>query len=406
MNEHTTINAIINEVMKALSDFGLTDGSIERYAKHFSKMQEFFRKHDKKCFSKNLLDEYWSSLIHRAKPYSPKYLSALRRSIDLVIQYNTNRCITWTHRKRGSAYIPSDYYQKIIDQSIHTLQLEGSSKTWFDTTIRKFCCKLEAHGIFEFSHITPALVSSIITSLGSDHARSMGSVVTSIKKFFGYLNGTGLSTLKITPTLYVIYKRTKHIPPFSIEEIRLLLCACDRNTPQGKRNYSILLLAVTCGLRRSDIQGLKLSNINWYRYEIHLVQSKNKRSVVLPMLGETGNALADYILSARPHGTKFEHVFLTAKAPQRPMITSAFNDMLMKLCEKASVQKIEGRNFHSLRRSAGTWMANSEIPVTTIAQVLGHSSFYSADRYISADPKMVSCSLDFTGIIPTSEVYK
>lgn len=406
MNEHTTINAIINEVMKALSDFGLADGSIELYAKHFSKMQEFFRKHDRKYFSENLLDEYWSSLTHRLKPYSPRYLSALRRSIDLVTDYKADKCITWTHRKRESAYIPSEYYQKIVDHSIHTLQLEGSTKAWFDTTIRKFCCKLEAHGIFEFSHITPVLVSSIITGFGNDNSRSMGSVVTSIKKFFGYLNGAGLSTLEIAPTLYVTYKRTKHIPPFSIEEIRLLLCACDRNTPQGKRNYSILLLAVTCGLRKSDIQGLKLSNIDWYRYEIRIVQSKNKRSVVLPMLGETGNALADYILSARPHGTEFEYVFLTAKAPRRPMVTSAFNDMLLKLCKKASVPKIVGRNFHSLRRSAGTWMANSGVPVTTIAQVLGHSSFHSADRYISADPKMVSCSLDFTGIIPTSEVYR
>jgi integrase len=406
MNEHTTIDTIINEVMKALSAFGLADGSIELYVKHFLKMQKFFRKHDNKYFSENFLNEYWSSLIHRSKPYSPKYLSALRRSIDLVTDYNTKKFITWSHRKRVSAYIPCDYYQRIIDYSIHTLQLEGSTKAWFGTILRKFCCKLEAHGIFEFSQISPALASSIITGFGNENPRSMRLVVSSIKRFFEYLNGAGLSTLEITPALYVTYKRTQHIPPFSIEEIKSLLQACDRTTSIGKRNYSILLLAVTCGLRRSDLIGLKLSDIDWHRYELRIIQSKTKKTILLPMLGEAGNAIADYILSARPNGTGFEYIFLTAKAPRRPMIASAFNDMLLKLCEKASVPKIVGRNFHSLRRSAGTWMANSGVPVTTIAQVLGHSGFHSADRYISADPKMVSCSLDFTGITPTSEVYR
>lgn len=151
---------------------------------------------------------------------------------------------------------------------------------------------------------------------------------------------------------------------------------------------------------------LNLCDIDWHRFELRIVQRKTKKTILLPLLGEVGNAIADYILSARPKDSGFENVFLTTKAPFRPMGPTAFNDMFLRLCATASVQKKAGRNFHSLRRSAGTWMANSGVPVTTISQVLGHSHFHSADRYISADPQMVACSLDFTGILPSSEVYR
>jgi integrase len=124
------------------------------------------------------------------------------------------------------------------------------------------------------------------------------------------------------------------------------------------------------------------------------------------MPAETGNAVADYILEGRPKETGHIRVFLTSRAPLRPLEPSAINDRLLIICGKASITKLPGRNFHSLRRSVGTFMAASEVPVTTISQVLGHSDCNSADRYISANPVMMSCSLDFTGIPVTSEVYQ
>jgi site-specific recombinase XerD len=401
-----TLSFIITEVMKALTGFGLAAGSIRLYRKHFDKMQAYFDQNKNEYYSERMLDNYWCSLVSHTKPYAAKYLIGLRRTIDLVKDFYTNGIIIWSHRKRKRRYNPCDFYQTIITKSICWLQLAGPTLVWYDTVVRKFCCKLENHNILDFSHVSSSIVSGIISEFGVENMRSMGSVVSSLKNFFTFLNKEGLCNIDICSSLFVSYKRVERIPAFSTEEINALLHACDRTTLIGKRNYSIMLLAVTCGLRRSDLVGLELRDIDWHRYELRITQSKTKKAILLPLLGEVGNAIADYILSSRPKDSGYENMCLTSRAPLRPLGPVALNDILTRLCVSASVQKIAGRDFHSLRRSAGTRMANSGVPVTTIAQVLGHSRFCSADRYISADPHMVSCSLDFTGILPASEAYR
>ena len=404
--EQKTISFIIVEILKILVSIGLADGTIKQYQSVFSKIDNFFKQNSCEQYSEKVIKDYWLSLTQKTTPYSLKYLSSLSRSIDLINEYVTNGSVIWSHKKRGCIYTPCTYYQNIIDDSLNKFRFEGSTLSWYKTIARKFCCKLEEYQIFEFSKISSSLITQIITDFGSENSRSMGLALNSIKKFISYLSEKDLCDMQIMPTFLVKYKRVKHIPEFSIDETKSILYACDRNTPQGKRNYSIILLAVTCGLRRSDLQALQLNNIDWHRYELSIVQCKTQKVITLPLTGGTGNAIADYILSARPKDSAYNNIFLTVKAPFRPLITSAYNDMFIKLCKKASVSRIEGRNFHSLRRSTGTWMANSGVPITTISQVLGHSNFHSTDRYISAAPDMVLCSLDFTGISLTSEVYR
>ena len=401
-----TLLFIIAEIIKALTTAGLSAGTLGMYRKYFDKMQNYFLSIGEEYCSEKVLENYWESLVHREKPYSARYLSSLYRTINLVKEYYATGSIVWTLRKKGSSYNPCCYYQKIITDSINRLHLVGSTLQCYDTIVRKFCCKLESLNISNFHKVTNSIVFTIITEIGSENSRSMGNVIIILKKFFSYLEKVGLCKISISSSFFLPYKGVNHIPSFSREEIKAVLRVCDRTTSIGKRNYSILLLAVTCGLRRCDIMELKLCDINWHRYELRIVQRKTKKFILLPLLGEVGNSIADYILSARPENSSFENIFLTVIAPVRPMGPTAYNDMLSSLCSAASVQKIGRRNFHSLRRSTGTWMANSGVPVTTISQVLGHSQFHSADRYISADPQMVSCSLDFTGILPTSEVYR
>jgi len=294
----------------------------------------------------------------------------------------------------------------MIDGSIELFLLKGSTRIWYSNVTRKFCCLLEEKGIFNFSNLKLFDISQIMTIFGKSNPNSMELVVSSISKFFSYLNRKDVCTLQIEPTLYAPCKKKKLIPAYSAGEMQKILQACDRSTQIGKRDYAILLLAASCGLRRSDISGLTLSDIDWERYVIRFLQKKTGKALSLPMPAETGNAIAEYILEGRQEGTENERVFLTSRAPVRPLGPTAFNDLLSRICEKACIPKLPGRNFHSLRRSAGTLMAASEVPVTTISQVLGHSDCSSANRYISANPAMMSCSLDFAGIPITSEVYK
>ena len=404
--EKTTLSFIIEEIMKAFVSFGLAFETVVTYQKSLSKMQYYFKQVGSEYYSEVLLDDYWYYVNHNGKAYSPRYLRLHKRSIALVKEYVAIGKLTWHRFCQEHGHSVFSYFQLTIDESVVKLGIPKGTLKFYISTVRQFCCKLEENGIFEFSQMNLDVVFKIITSFGFTNPHSMGKVVCNLKKFFGYLNERNLSDLQIEPALFRIIKKVKKIPAFTLHEVQSLLSECNRNLLIGKRNYAIILLAVTSGLRGGDIAALKLTDINWHKYEITIVQNKTKKVIVLPLLAETGNAIADYILNARPKSTVCENIFLTINAPIRPLRILALDSMLPRLCQKANVNKAEWQNFHSLRRSTGTWMANTGTPVTTIAQVLGHSDFQSANRYISADPNMVLCSLNFTGIPVTSEVYR
>lgn len=63
------------------------------------------------------------------------------------------------------------------------------------------------------------------------------------------------------------------------------------------------------GLRACDIVALKLTDIDWLRGEIRIVQSKTTNPVILPLTQDVGEALKDYILNARPSAADKE-IFL------------------------------------------------------------------------------------------------
>ena len=63
----------------------------------------------------------------------------------------------------------------------------------------------------------------------------------------------------------------------------------------------------------------------------------------------------------------------------------------------------DGKGFHSLRRAVGKNMITSGVPVTTVAQVLGHNGTSSINKYIALDSvHLKECALDFSGIEVTS----
>jgi integrase len=96
----------------------------------------------------------------------------------------------------------------------------------------------------------------------------------------------------------------------------------DSTTPAGKRNYAMLLLTLRTGLRAVDIINLKLGDIQWKRNAIEIVQSKTGTPLVLPLLTDIGNAIADYILNGRLE-SKQPYLFLRTQAPYRKLSARA-----------------------------------------------------------------------------------
>jgi integrase len=73
--------------------------------------------------------------------------------------------------------------------------------------------------------------------------------------------------------------------------------------------------------------------------------------------------------------------------------------MLEHACNRAGVEKKNGRSFHSLRRTFGTWLAAGEVELTMISQMLGQVRMNSSKPYLSFnDTQMLSCAMGFDDI--------
>lgn len=79
----------------------------------------------------------------------------------------------------------------------------------------------------------------------------------------------------------------------------------------GKRDYAIISLAKTTGLRGSDIISLKLNDIDWKSGVISVTKRRAGIKIQLPLLFETGEAIKDYILNGRPQTDSEKNILST-----------------------------------------------------------------------------------------------
>jgi integrase len=202
---------------------------------------------------------------------------------------------------------------------------------------------------------------------------------------------------------FTVSRETKVYPTLPKSDIAKLLDAIDRTSISGKRSYAIMMLGTVLGLRACDVIALKLTDIDWPRGEIRIVQSKTSQPLVLPLTQDVGEALQDYILNARPK-TKAKEVFLRFNAPHTALKSAVSIGEIYEDCCIAAGLPVS-RRFHNLRRSLGTSMVANGVSVYDVAQVFGDGNVESVKPYIAADTEHLKmCALPFDGIAPVGGV--
>jgi len=225
-------------------------------------------------------------------------------------------------------------------------------------------------------------------------------LIWALRQFVLYINENKLSQVNADRFLLrPATNRKKVLPCFAGKETAAILSVINTATTLGKRDYAILKLAIETGLRGVDILNLKLADINWRKCEITVIQSKTNEVIYLPLLADVGNAIADYILHARPE-SNCPHIFLrTAKPYKKLGSTGAGQNIMSRYLSKAGVQHKawDGKTFHCFRRTKGTRLVEAEISLPDVADLLGHKLLDSTRRYISQnDEKLRACCLNIS----------
>jgi integrase/recombinase XerD len=148
------------------------------------------------------------------------------------------------------------------------------------------------------------------------------------------------------------------------------------------RNYAILLLLATYGLRAGEVVRLRLEDIDWCQECLHVRQSKTGRSTVLPLLVPVGNAILAYLRDGRPP-TDAREVFLRAQAPVRPFRQgSSLYAIVARRLPKAGIHPAGKRGPHTFRHARAVGLLRAAVPLKTIGDLLGHTATASTAIYL------------------------
>jgi integrase len=174
--------------------------------------------------------------------------------------------------------------------------------------------------------------------------------------------------------------RLSDIPrSISWEDVGTVLATVDRRTACGRRDYAILLLLATYGLRGREVAALTLDDIDWKRERLAVPERKAGHSTAFPLSATVGTALVDYLRGGRPD-TDDRHVFFRAVAPFRPIGTAAVSDTARRYLLRAGID-VPRPGSHTLRHSAVQRLVDADFSLKTIGDFVGHRSAASTEIY-------------------------
>ena len=175
------------------------------------------------------------------------------------------------------------------------------------------------------------------------------------------------------------WRETTIPPTMPQSDIEALLASCDRSMLDGARDHAMLLLLARLGLRSIEIARLQVEDLDWRAGDL-LVRGKARRDDRLPILDDVGVALAEYLALRGRHDSR--HVFLTLRAPTRPIRADLVGDVVQRHCRQAGVPHV---GPHRLRHTLATRMLAAGAALAEISQVLRHSDLATTAIYAKVD---------------------
>ena len=158
-----------------------------------------------------------------------------------------------------------------------------------------------------------------------------------------------------------------------------MLESVDRRGAVGKRDYAILVLLVTYGLRAREVAAPTLDDIDWERERLLVPERKAGHCTAYPLSATVGEALLDYLRNARPT-TSQRQMFFTVIAPRVPMSWIAIANRATHYLRKAGI-RVRRPGSHTLRHTCVQRLIDAEFPLKTIGDYVGHRSTSSTEVY-------------------------
>lgn len=266
--------------------------------------------------------------------------------------------------EKGMSANTASAYSDDVDKLIRFLADEGIAIERATTDdLERFVCTLQDVGI---------------------QPRSQARIISGVKGFYKFLRQEGF--MENDPTeLLLTPKIGRHLPEvLTVAEIDRMIEAIDMSKAEGQRNRAIIETLYGCGLRVSELVGLRLSQLFIEEHYV-IIQGKGNKQRLVPISPVAIEQINLYLEQTRSHqvvqrGSE-DILFLNRRGA---MLTRQMIFHIVKqLCELAGVRKVISP--HTLRHSFATHLLEGGANLRAIQQMLGHESITTTEIYVHID---------------------
>ena len=199
--------------------------------------------------------------------------------------------------------------------------------------------------------------------------------LSAIKSFYNYLS-VSTKQIKENPVKDIEFPKIRRSLPkyLTLEESTALLKSV--SGPNKKRDFAILMLFLNCGIRRSELVGLNLTDV--YDDRIRVVGKGNKERIVY-MGASCRKAIDEYLVERNKIVLSDNRALFGSRDKNRISVT-AVHRLVKKHLLEAGMDSTQF-SAHKLRHTAATLMLSNGVDLKTLQEVLGHENLNTTQIY-------------------------
>jgi len=208
--------------------------------------------------------------------------------------------------------------------------------------------------------------------------------IYALRVFFNWLEETGEITYNPMSVLKFKTPESGQREPLTQIEIKQLLESCI-----SLKETAILHLFYSCGLRRSEGEGLNIRDIHFKKQILYVRDGKGARRRAIPMTAKVSHDLESYYLHERAAESKVKDIeaFILNKKGQR-MSGNSYNKILKAILQRAEITK--EASLHHLRHSIATHLLESGLELEKVRDFLGHSHLETTQIYTKVNERQLN----------------
>ena len=401
------LEVITERLKQLLQENNYSPATIRFYEREWNKIQTFLQEtHGRTEYNMERGLDYLEKQYGFVTKCNDGTLSQQRvqllRVVHMLEDYRLHQVLTRRYYASKNPIILNTYYSNIFTDYKNNLISSQLSKVTVDhykKISKTFIDYLQQLKVESIKDITMDICNSYLKTLAGLSFKTIEQQVCGIRHFLRFLYSSNLIINDYAEKIHmpVVSKNAKIPSTWKLDELKAILSVIDRNSPIGKRDYAMILLACVLGLRVGDIKLLRFENFNWEDKQISIIQHKTRKPLSLPIPDSVGWAIIDYIKNGRPQYYETDYIFLKHMPPFDPIgDDNHMHQQLVKYMRKAGISHYRNRRcgFHSLRHSAGSILLEMEVSLPIITNILGHSDSNVTAIYLKTDlQKLAECVL-------------